>query len=118
MKPQIVETPEQREKRRKFLLFLPLPVLLFSALLFFAFGGGKANATQETAQQRGINTELPSAQFKGEKPQDKLSLYDQAAKDSVAAKTSAGNTAFFRDTSRSAGKTIAATNAAQINQKL
>jgi hypothetical protein len=118
MKPQILETPEQQEKRRKLLLFLPVPILLFSALIFFAFGGGKSNAAQESAQQRGINTELPSAQFKGEKPQDKLSLYDQAAKDSVSAKTSASNTAFFRDTSRSAGKTIASTNAAQINQKL
>ncbi|MDB5006239.1 MAG: Conjugative transposon TraM protein [Mucilaginibacter sp.] len=118
MKTQILETPEQQEKRRKFLLFLPVPILLFSALIFFAFGGGKNNAAQETAQQRGINTELPSAQFKGEKPQDKLSLYDQAAKDSVSAKASAGNAAFFRDTSRSAGKTIASTNAVQINQKL
>jgi hypothetical protein len=118
MKPQILESPEQQEKRRKFLLFLPVPILLFSALIFLAFGGGKSNTAQETTQQRGINTELPSAQFKGEKPQDKLSLYDQAAKDSVSAKADAGNTAFFRDTSRSSGKAIAATNAAQINQKL
>ncbi len=59
MKEPIVKTPEQREKRKKFLLFLPVPVLLFSALIFLAFGGGKGNAAQAAAQQRGINTELP-----------------------------------------------------------
>ncbi len=118
MKAKIETTPEQREKKKKFLLFLPLPILLFSALIFLAFNG-KSDAAQEHLQQKGINTELPSAQFKGEKPQDKLSLYDQAAKDSVSAKASAGNTAFMSVEKHSNG--LANTpdkNAAQISQKL
>lgn len=112
-------TPEQREKRKKLLLFLPVLILLFSALIFMAFGGGKGNTAQATAQQKGINTELPSAQFKGEKPQDKLSLYDQADKDSVSAKTSAGNSAFTSlKTGASPSAEAAANNEAQLNQKL
>jgi hypothetical protein len=119
MKQKKEETPEQREKRKKLLLFLPVPILLCSALLFLAFGSGKGNAAQENAQQKGINTELPSAQFKGEKPQDKLSLYDQAAKDSVSAKAGAGSTAFFAVKEHGGGSvTTTDNNAVQISQKL
>ncbi|MCR8556938.1 conjugative transposon protein TraM [Mucilaginibacter sp. BJC16-A38] len=111
-------TPEQREKRKKLLLFLPVPVLLFAALIFLALGSGKGKA-QDNAQQKGINTELPSAQFKGEKPQDKLSLYDQAAKDSASEKVSAGSNGLFPVKEHAAGSvTTTDNNAAQISQKL
>lgn len=118
-----VKTSEQREKQKKFLLVLPLLILPFMALAFWAFGGGKSDAGQQLTQQKGINTELPSAQFKGEKQQDKLSLYDQAAKDSAKAKMNAGNN-LFSNLTKDSTRTLrvsdqsAKTNEAEINKKL
>lgn len=118
-----VKTPEQREKQKRFLLVLPLLILPFMALAFWAFGGGKGDAGQQFTQQKGINTELPSAQFKGERPQDKLSLYDQAAKDSAKAKMNAGNSLFAgpqKDSTRTltVSDQSAKANEAQIKKKL
>ena len=113
-------TPEQREKQKKFMLVLPLLILPFMALVFWAFGGGKGDKDAQAVAQKGINTELPSAQFKGEKPQDKLSLYDQAAKDSARAAMSAGNSLFTvpKKDSAATGNNSAQASEAQINQKL
>jgi len=111
-------TSHTREKQKKFLLVLPLLILPFMALAFWAFGGGKGDASP-TVAQKGINTELPSAQFKGQKPQDKLSLYDQAAKDSVHLHQNTGNPLFRNNMSGSAPIAGSAdASAAQINQKL
>lgn len=65
------------------LLFAPLVFFPFLALLFWAAGGGKAVAQERytTADAR-INANLPGAAFSG-KEEDKLSLYDQADKDSA-----------------------------------
>lgn len=72
----------QRERQRKFLLILPLLILPFLTLFFWALGGGKGVQAQAVVQQKGINTDLPEAQLSDE-PQTKLSLYDRAEKDSV-----------------------------------
>lgn len=120
------ETPGQLEKKKKFLLVLPLLILPILALLFWKLGGGKGDAAQQSAGQQGINTELPSAQFKGEKPQNKLSLYDQATKDSVRANQDKDNSLFAVLKKDSAGLgsnsavngQSAAASAAQINKKL
>ncbi len=119
MKPNTA-TSEQREKQKKFLLVIPLLILPFMALAFWAFGGGKGDAGQPLAQQRGINTELPSADFKGEKPQDKLSLYDQAAKDSARAAMSNGNSLFAttKKDSLNVSNASAQASEAQIAKKL
>jgi hypothetical protein len=86
MKQQPIENQQQREKLKKFLLVLPLLILPFMTMAFWSLGGGKGKQDQQNVNQKGINTELPEAQFKGEKPQDKLSLYDQVARDSASAK--------------------------------
>lgn len=87
---------EQKEKnKRKLLLLLPLLLLPFAALIFWAFGGGKAKATDgNTVVSPGINTTLPGAQLKGRSDKNKLALYDQAAKDSAAAKNNSRGGAF------------------------
>lgn len=121
-----VATPEQLEKRKKFLLVLPLLILPVLALLFWKLGGGKGDTAQQSAGQQGINTELPSAQFKGEKPQNKLNLYDQAAKDSIRANQNNGNSLFAVLKKDSAGLgqnsavngQSAAASAERINKKL
>ena len=78
---------EQKEKnKRKLLLLLPLLLLPFAALIFYAFGGGKTATADSKSLHLGLNTSLPGAQLKGRQTKDKLALYDQAERDSAAAK--------------------------------
>lgn len=76
---------ETKEKNhRKLLLMLPLLVLPFLSLAFFALGGGKGDqSSNHQTVQKGINTDLPDAQFKKSDPQDKLSLYELTKRDSA-----------------------------------
>jgi hypothetical protein len=71
-------------RQRKFLLVLPLMVLPFLTLFFWALGGGKAGAASaEETERKGINQNLPDAKIKDEHELNKMSYYDQAAIDSV-----------------------------------
>lgn len=74
----------KKRDKRKILLFLPLLVLPFMALGFYAVGGGKGNInTNQQVAQRGINTSLPDASFnQKEEPQDKMGFYLQSDRDS------------------------------------
>ena len=67
---------------RKFLIVAPLLVLPFVTLMFWALGGGKVSADTQQVQQ-GFNMQLPGANFKDDKPLNKLSFYEKAASDSV-----------------------------------
>lgn len=111
---------KQNEKQKQFLLVVPLLILPFVALAFWAFGGGKGDAGQPVVEQKGINTELPSADFKGEKPQDKLSLYDQATKDSARDAMNNGNglLAITKKDRLTASNADAQASEAQITKKL
>lgn len=72
-----------KEKRqRKFLLALPLLLLPFMTMMFWALGGGKAEKPQE-AKAAGFNFSLPDPTLKNDMQRDKLSYYDEARKDSV-----------------------------------
>jgi len=65
-------------------MVLPLLVLPFLAMIFWALGGGRATTVQGEVNRTGLNLELPGAHFKkGEELWDKLSLYDQAQRDSA-----------------------------------
>jgi hypothetical protein len=82
---QTGSTPEKSEaffKKRKFYLFIPLIVLPFLTMAFWALGGGKDGGSAKLHEQRGIDLALPSAQFKDNKPKDKLDIYQSAGKDS------------------------------------
>lgn len=71
-------------RERKLLMVLPALVLPFITLMFWALGGGKAETrAAQTKETKGFNTELPSANFKDEKPLDKMSYYNRAASDSA-----------------------------------
>src|SRR4051794_9459383 len=75
-------------RRRRFLLGLPLLLLPFVTLLFWGMGGGKASKVQaqQTDSKQGLNTQLPDANLKEDKPLDKLSYYEKAASDSARLK--------------------------------
>lgn len=62
---------------------MPLIVLPFITLLFWALGGGKINKGNELQAQEGLNMQLPAANVNEVKPQDKLGYYDQATSDSI-----------------------------------
>jgi hypothetical protein len=73
----------QQQRRRKFLLALPLLVLPFATLLFWTLGGGKANAGNDVHSLTGFNNHLPEAKVKDEHNLSKLGYYDRAAADSA-----------------------------------
>ncbi len=66
--------------RRKILLVLPLLVMPFLALAFYAAGGGRGSSGDAVAS-KGINTALPDANFKTEEPLDKMGFYAKGEKD-------------------------------------
>lgn len=73
---------DQQTKKMRLLLALPVLVLPFVTMAFWALGGGKdEHATTNTAQ--GYNINLPKANFKHEGLLDKMSYYDQADRDSI-----------------------------------
>lgn len=78
-----VEISQAKMRKRKMLLFLPLLVVPFLTLLFWALGGGKGEGDAEEKQMNGLNLALPNATLKDEKDYNKLSFYDLAQKDSI-----------------------------------
>lgn len=74
-----MEKRKTRDKR-KVLLALPLLILPFAALAFYAMGGGKGEA-KVMIRSAGINTTLPDATFSKEKPRDKMGIYNMGNPD-------------------------------------
>lgn len=66
-------------------MVLPLLVLPFVVVAFWALGGGKASSPRlQQAKHSGLNPELPGAHFsKDIELWDKLSLYEQSRRDSL-----------------------------------
>lgn len=71
-------------RKRKFFLLLPLLVLPFTTLLFWALGGGKGSDVQagQSTAKGSLNAQLPDAYLKDDKSLNKLSYYEKAALDS------------------------------------
>ena len=70
-------------RQRKLLIVMPLLVLPFMTLMFWALGGGKVSNANAQQVQQGFNMQLPGANLKDDKPLDKLSYYEKAASDSA-----------------------------------
>ncbi|MFP9097778.1 conjugative transposon protein TraM [Flavobacterium sp. RHBU_24] len=69
-------------RKKKILLLLPLVLLPFVTILFWALGGGSAEG-HATVNKKGFNIKLPSAQLQDDKGLDKLNYYEQASTDST-----------------------------------
>ncbi|MCC9137513.1 conjugative transposon protein TraM [Pontibacter silvestris] len=65
-------------RRRRFLLVLPLLVLPFLTMAFWALGGGAGTEAKAPQAVRGLNLQLPEPQLKKEPESGKLGLYQQA----------------------------------------
>jgi conjugative transposon TraM protein len=78
-------TPKSTQflRQRKMLTVMPLMLLPFTTLIFWSMDGGKAAPKEAVVQQKGINTDLPTANLKTDVPTDKMSIYQQSAKDST-----------------------------------
>ena len=83
-------------RKRKLLIVMPLLVLPFVTLLFWALGGGKASGGNEQQVQEGLNMQLPDASFKEDKTLDKLSYYEKASSDSAKVYELMKNDPYYR----------------------
>jgi conjugative transposon TraM protein len=71
-------------KERKFLMMVPLLILPFLTMAFWALGGGKQGDNSfEATSVKGLDATLPQAQFKDQKEQDKMDIYQNAQEDSA-----------------------------------
>jgi conjugative transposon TraM protein len=71
-------------RERKFLMMVPLLILPFLTMAFWALGGGKKdNNSFEATSVKGLNATLPQAQFKDRKEQDKMEVYQNEKSDSA-----------------------------------
>ena len=72
---QIAPGSQRLLRRRKLLMILPIVVIPFITLLFWALGGGKPNNARTQPLQKGFNMNLPGAYLKEDKALDKMSYY-------------------------------------------
>jgi conjugative transposon TraM protein len=71
-------------QQRKLYMVLPLLVLPFITMIFWALGGGQGTPVQAQQMKSGLNLELPGAHFdKEDELWDKFTLYEQAKRDSL-----------------------------------
>lgn len=71
-------------QKRRFLMVLPLLVLPFVTMIFWALGGGQGtSAHAHTVSHTGLNLSLPDAYFGEKEIWDKLALYEMAERDSA-----------------------------------
>lgn len=84
------------KEQGKFLLVLPLLVLPFITMLFWALGGGEGSETfAQRKQPAGLNPELPKAYFKEDKSLSKFSFYKKAELDSARFKEQIKNDPYY-----------------------
>lgn len=84
-------------KERKFLVIMPLLIIPFLTMAFWALGGGKRSASAfETSNAQGLNATLPQAQFKDEKTQDKMGIYQTVKTDSASSANSGVSESFVK----------------------
>lgn len=70
-------------RKRRFLVVLPLLVVPFLTLAFYALGGGRTSINNMQGEKaKGLNLQLPGVANKEEQLMDKLGFYDKAQKDS------------------------------------
>lgn len=92
-------------KERKFLVMMPLLILPFLTMAFWALGGGKQSASAfESSGPQGLNATLPQAQFKDQKAQDKMEVYQTVKTDSASATNSGVSESFVRSMGLDAAK--------------
>jgi hypothetical protein len=67
--------------KHRIYLVLPLMLMPFLALAFYALGGGRTVVSDVPPKSEGINAKLPQARFKESEPVDKMGFYSDSAPD-------------------------------------
>lgn len=83
-------------RKRKMLLVLPILVLPFVTLAFWALGGGSAGSSPKPASSSGLILQLPDAHLKDDKSENKLSFYEEADQDSIKMGREINNDPFLK----------------------
>jgi conjugative transposon TraM protein len=84
-------------RQRKFMMVLPLLVLPFLTMTFWALGGGSGSQTAIAKTTPGLNLQLPDANLKDERNLDKLSFYKEADADSLKREEILRNDPYYKD---------------------
>jgi len=94
-------------RQRKFLLVLPLLIIPFLTMAFWALGGGKDPAASDAeSTSTGLNMDLPGASLKEDKALDKLGYYDRADADSLKLQEQMKNDPYFTKSATAADSVL------------
>ena len=95
-------------RQRKFMMALPVLIIPFLTLGFWALGGGKGNAAdaKNVAVNKGLNTTMPNPVLKNEKGFTKMRFYDLMAMDSMKMKDREKHDPFFQATGQPASAVL------------
>lgn len=84
-------------QKRKFYVMLPVLVIPFLTMFFWALGGGQGVVNAKESRSIGLNLTLPEPKFGDEtNAWDKLSLYQKARRDSLKANQAKKADPYFR----------------------
>lgn len=85
-------------RKRKMMLVLPVLILPFVTMAFWALGGGQGNSKKNlTDNSKGLNLQLPDANLKDDKNSDKLAFYTAADADSSKREELLLNDPYYKD---------------------
>jgi len=85
-------------RQRKMMLVLPVLIIPFITMGFWALGGGQGQTKNNLADNnKGLNLQLPDANLKDDKNADKLSFYNEADADSLKRDEILRNDPYYKD---------------------
>ncbi|MBC8006293.1 MAG: conjugative transposon protein TraM [Verrucomicrobia bacterium] len=85
-------------RQRKMMLVLPVLIIPFVTMGFWALGGGQGLTKNNLADNnKGLNLQLPDANLKDDKNADKLSFYNEADADSLKRDELLRNDPYYKD---------------------
>jgi len=85
-------------RQRKMMLVLPVLIIPFITMGFWALGGGQGKAKNNLSDSnKGLNLQLPDAILKDDKNEDKLSFYNEADADSLKRDELLRNDPYYND---------------------
>ena len=105
-------------RQRKMMLVLPVLIIPFVTMGFWALGGGQGKTKNNLAENnKGLNLQLPDANLKDDKNADKLSFYNEADADSLKRDELLRNDPYYKDSIISRNNSVIsdAENSGSIN---
>jgi len=94
-------------RQRKMMMVLPVLIIPFVTMGFWALGGGQGQTKNNLADDiKGLNLQLPDANLKDDKNADKLSFYNEADADSLKRDELLRNDPYYKDSMNSRRNTL------------